>query len=145
MEQGWGGHVCWEGAASTTGRSPGPVPSSMRAPCKWTHSPGFHELPASGGIRASLLAEMRPGVLHISGLLGSHSNLGEFLFDSFSRNPNGEGLPHWPVYDQNEGYLQIGVPSQAAQKLKDEEVAFWTDLWAKSSAREPLQTEHIEL
>lgn len=69
------------------------------------------------------------------------------LWANFARNgnPNGEGLPHWPVYDQNEGYLQIGVPNQAAQKLKDEEVAFWTDLWAKSSAREPLQTEHIEL
>ncbi|XP_057349380.1 liver carboxylesterase 1-like isoform X2 [Manis pentadactyla] len=69
------------------------------------------------------------------------------LWANFARNgnPNGEGLPHWPVYDQNEGYLQIGVPIKAAQKLKDEEVAFWMDLWAKSSAREPLQTEHIEL
>ncbi|XP_070469779.1 liver carboxylesterase-like isoform X2 [Equus przewalskii] len=65
---------------------------------------------------------------------------------NFARNgnPNGEGLPHWPVYDQKEGYLQIGVPTQAAQKLKDKEVAFWTKLLAEA-VEKPLQTEHIEL
>ncbi|XP_014644061.1 PREDICTED: liver carboxylesterase-like [Ceratotherium simum simum] len=57
-------------------------------------------------------------------------------------NPNGEGLPHWPAYDQDEGYLQIGVTTQAAQKLKDKEVAFWTELLAKKAAEEPQQTEH---
>ncbi|XP_014385618.1 PREDICTED: liver carboxylesterase 1-like, partial [Myotis brandtii] len=60
-------------------------------------------------------------------------------------NPNGEGLPHWPVYDQKEGYLQIGVPTQAAQKLKHEEVAFFTELLAQDTARMSPQTEHIEL
>uniref|UniRef100_G1PY65 Carboxylic ester hydrolase n=1 Tax=Myotis lucifugus TaxID=59463 RepID=G1PY65_MYOLU len=66
---------------------------------------------------------------------------------NFARNgnPNGEGLPHWPVYDQKEGYLQIGVPTQAAQKLKDEEVAFFTELLAQDTARTSPQTEHIEL
>ncbi|XP_036202744.1 liver carboxylesterase 1 [Myotis myotis] len=66
---------------------------------------------------------------------------------NFARNgnPNGEGLPHWPVYDQKEGYLQIGVPTQAAQKLKDEEVAFFTKLLAQDTARTSPQTEHIEL
>ncbi|XP_044617453.2 liver carboxylesterase 1-like [Equus asinus] len=60
-------------------------------------------------------------------------------------NPNGEGLPHWPVYDQKEGYLQIGVTTQAAQKLKDKEVAFWTELLAKKAAEKQHQTEHVEL
>ncbi|XP_070469775.1 liver carboxylesterase-like isoform X2 [Equus przewalskii] len=60
-------------------------------------------------------------------------------------SPNGEGLPHWPVYDQKEGYLQIGVTTQAAQKLKDKEVAFWTELLAKKAAEKQQQTEHVEL
>ena len=93
----------------------------------------------------SLLAEMTPEVPeNLRRLLESHGNFGEFVFASVPRNPNGEGLPHWPVYDQKEGYLQIGVPTQAAQKLKDKEVAFWTKLLAEA-VEKPLQTEHIEL
>ncbi|KAL4665830.1 hypothetical protein H8959_015876 [Pygathrix nigripes] len=66
---------------------------------------------------------------------------------NFARNgnPNGEGLPHWPEYNQEEGYLQIGAKTQAAQKLKDKEVAFWTKLFAKKAVETPPQTEHIEL
>ncbi|XP_054546775.1 liver carboxylesterase-like, partial [Talpa occidentalis] len=60
-------------------------------------------------------------------------------------NPNGEGLPHWPAYDQKEGYLQIGATTQAAQKLKDKEVAFWAELLAQEAAEKPPHTEHIEL
>ncbi|XP_059118672.1 liver carboxylesterase 1-like isoform X2 [Peromyscus eremicus] len=62
-----------------------------------------------------------------------------------SGNPNGEGLPHWPEYDQKEGYLQIGVPTQAAHRLKDKEVAFWTELRTKEAAKRPTQREHVEL
>ncbi|XP_051025087.1 liver carboxylesterase 1-like [Acomys russatus] len=62
-----------------------------------------------------------------------------------SGNPNGEGLPHWPEYNQKEGYLQIGVPTQASQRLKDEEVAFWTELSTKEAVEKPTQREHVEL
>ncbi|KAF6076968.1 carboxylesterase 5A [Phyllostomus discolor] len=60
-------------------------------------------------------------------------------------NPNGEGLPHWPEYDQSEGYLQIGVVTRAAHKPKDEKVAFWTELFAKDAAKKPPKTDHVEL
>ncbi|XP_007466883.1 PREDICTED: liver carboxylesterase-like [Lipotes vexillifer] len=60
-------------------------------------------------------------------------------------NPNGEGLPPWPVYDQKEGYLQIGITTQAAEKLKDKEVAFWNELLSKEVAKKPPQLKHAEL
>ncbi|XP_012883343.1 PREDICTED: carboxylesterase 1D-like [Dipodomys ordii] len=60
-------------------------------------------------------------------------------------NPNGEGLPRWPEYDQKEGYLKIGVPTQAARGLKDKEVAFWTQLRTQEAAKRPPHGEHTEL
>ncbi|OBS81779.1 hypothetical protein A6R68_24231, partial [Neotoma lepida] len=56
-------------------------------------------------------------------------------------NPNGKGLPHWPEYDQKEGYLQIGATTQQGHRLKGEEVAFWTELLAKKRPH----PEHGEL
>lgn len=64
---------------------------------------------------------------------------------SVPRNPNGEGLPHWPLYDQKEGYLQIGSVTQVAYKPKDKEVAFWTELFAQGTAKKPPETERVEL
>ncbi|XP_001491878.1 liver carboxylesterase-like isoform X1 [Equus przewalskii] len=66
---------------------------------------------------------------------------------NFARNgnPSGKGVPHWPVYDQKEAYLQVGVTTQVAQKLKDKEVAFWTELLAKGAAEKRQETEHVEL
>ncbi|KAM6177419.1 liver carboxylesterase 1-like [Erethizon dorsatum] len=66
---------------------------------------------------------------------------------NFARNgnPNGEGLPHWPEYCQKEGYLQIGTTTQAAQKLKEKEMVFWTEFWAKEAVVKTPQREHTEL
>ncbi|XP_043754453.1 liver carboxylesterase-like [Cervus elaphus] len=66
---------------------------------------------------------------------------------NFARNgnPNGEGLPHWPAYDQKEGYLQIGVNTRAAEKLKSEKVAFWNELLSQEAAKKVPQSKHVEL
>ncbi|XP_070244511.1 liver carboxylesterase isoform X1 [Bos mutus] len=66
---------------------------------------------------------------------------------NFARNgnPNGEGLPHWPVYDHKEGYLQIGVNTRAAEKLKDKEVAFWNELLSREVAKKAPHLKHVEL
>ncbi|CAO2610557.1 Carboxylesterase 1D [Lemmus lemmus] len=66
---------------------------------------------------------------------------------NFARNgnPNGGGLPHWPEYDQKEGYMKLGAPIQAAHRLKDKEVVFWTELRAKEAAERATHREHAEL
>ncbi|KAI4571818.1 hypothetical protein MJG53_013924 [Ovis ammon polii x Ovis aries] len=66
---------------------------------------------------------------------------------NFARNgnPNGKGLPHWPAYDQKEGYLQIGVNTRAAEKLKSEKVAFWNELLSQEAAKKVPQSKHVEL
>lgn len=69
----------------------------------------------------------------------------EFLFYSIPRNPNGKGLPQWPKYDQKEGYLQIGTTTQVAHRLKEKEMVFWTELWAKEAVVKPPHKEHVEL
>ncbi|XP_069918653.1 cocaine esterase-like [Oryctolagus cuniculus] len=43
-----------------------------------------------------------------------------------NRNPNGEGLPHWPVFDQDERYLQLNVQPAVGQALKARRLQFWT-------------------
>uniref|UniRef100_A0A5F9DAX9 Carboxylic ester hydrolase n=1 Tax=Oryctolagus cuniculus TaxID=9986 RepID=A0A5F9DAX9_RABIT len=47
---------------------------------------------------------------------------------NFARNgnPNSEGLPHWPVFDQDERYLQLNVQPAVGQALKAHRLQFWT-------------------
>ncbi|KAL6084905.1 hypothetical protein STEG23_036275 [Scotinomys teguina] len=44
-----------------------------------------------------------------------------------SGDPNGDGLPLWPVYDQNEQYLMLDLNISVGKRLKDQRVEFWTD------------------
>ncbi|XP_023577527.1 liver carboxylesterase 1-like isoform X2 [Octodon degus] len=60
-------------------------------------------------------------------------------------NPNMEGLPHWPNYDQKEGYLQIGATTKPSQGLKEKEVDFHTKLLAKKKVVNPHLNGHTEL
>ncbi|XP_036605744.1 carboxylesterase 1D-like [Trichosurus vulpecula] len=55
---------------------------------------------------------------------------------AWNGNPNGEGLLNWTQYDQNEEYLQINITSKIAKKLKEKEVAFFTELLAKEPNEE---------
>ncbi|XP_038168434.1 pyrethroid hydrolase Ces2e-like isoform X2 [Arvicola amphibius] len=41
-------------------------------------------------------------------------------------NPNSEGLPYWPVSDQNEQYLQLDLQPAVGHDLKARRQQFWT-------------------
>ncbi|XP_043563438.1 fatty acyl-CoA hydrolase precursor, medium chain-like [Chiloscyllium plagiosum] len=43
-------------------------------------------------------------------------------------NPNGEGLVLWPLYDHDEGYMQLDLKQQAGSKLKEHRVQFHLEL-----------------
>ncbi|XP_067905155.1 fatty acyl-CoA hydrolase precursor, medium chain-like [Heterodontus francisci] len=42
-------------------------------------------------------------------------------------NPNGEELKFWPVYDQNEDYMQLNLKLQVGRKLKEHRMKFFTE------------------
>ena len=42
------------------------------------------------------------------------------------RNPNSEGLPNWPVMNDNEKYLQLDIQPAVGQALKARRLQFWT-------------------
>lgn len=63
------------------------------------------------------------GLLAVGCLRKTTSPESAFTF----RDPNGDGLPLWPVYDQNEQYLMLDLNISVGQRLKDQRVEFWTD------------------
>ncbi|XP_062969199.1 cocaine esterase-like [Cynocephalus volans] len=67
---------------------------------------------------------------------------------NFARNgnPNGEGLPHWPVFDQEERYLQLNIQPAAGQALRARRFQFWTKT-IPQKIQELMEAEkkHVEL
>uniref|UniRef100_A0A8C5Z691 Carboxylic ester hydrolase n=1 Tax=Marmota marmota marmota TaxID=9994 RepID=A0A8C5Z691_MARMA len=47
---------------------------------------------------------------------------------NFARNgnPNGEGLPHWPLFNQDQQYLQLDIQPAVGQALRAHRLQFWT-------------------
>ncbi|XP_069312766.1 cocaine esterase-like isoform X2 [Eulemur rufifrons] len=67
---------------------------------------------------------------------------------NFARNgdPNGEGLPHWPVFDQEEQYLQLDIQPAVGRALKAHRLQFWTKtLPQKMQERAAAEEKHTEL
>ncbi|XP_058531044.1 cocaine esterase-like [Ochotona princeps] len=46
-------------------------------------------------------------------------------------NPNGEGLPHWPIMDQEEKYLQLSTQPTVGRALKAHRRRFWAQTLPK--------------
>ncbi|XP_002918450.1 carboxylesterase 3 [Ailuropoda melanoleuca] len=42
-------------------------------------------------------------------------------------DPNGEGLPPWPPFNQLEQYLEISLTPQVGQKLREDRMRFWEE------------------
>ncbi|XP_053459635.1 cocaine esterase-like isoform X2 [Nycticebus coucang] len=67
---------------------------------------------------------------------------------NFARNgnPNGDGLPHWPVFDQEEQYLQLDIQPTVGRALKAHRLQFWTKtLPQKMQELMEAKEEHTEL
>ena len=62
------------------------------------------------------------------------------------RNPNSEGLPYWPVMDQDEQYLQLNTQPAVGQALKARRLQFWTKILPqKIQELKGSQDKHAEL
>ncbi|EDL11230.1 mCG141694 [Mus musculus] len=62
------------------------------------------------------------------------------------RNPNSEGLPYWPVMDQDEQYLQLDIQPAVGRALKARRLQFWTKtLPQKIQELKCSQDKHAEL
>ncbi|XP_067321096.1 cocaine esterase-like [Anolis sagrei] len=58
-----------------------------------------------------------------------------------SGNPNGHGLVEWPRYDQEEGYLELGLEPRGAHKLKQSKVDFWLKTLPEKMRKEKEEEE----
>ncbi|XP_062969198.1 cocaine esterase-like [Cynocephalus volans] len=90
-----------------------------------------------------------------SSFWGSHITEEEVLLSrkvmkywaNFARNgnPNSEGLPHWPVFDQEERYLQLNIQPAVGQALRAHRFQFWTKT-IPQKIQELMEAEkHVEL
>uniref|UniRef100_A0A8C5Z481 Liver carboxylesterase 2-like n=1 Tax=Marmota marmota marmota TaxID=9994 RepID=A0A8C5Z481_MARMA len=67
---------------------------------------------------------------------------------NFARNgnPNGEGLPHWPLFDQDQKYLQLDIQPAVGKALKAHRLQFWTKtLPQKIQELKGAKDKHTEL
>lgn len=69
-------------------------------------------------------------------LLGGHVN----------RNPNGDGLFYWPVFDQEEQCVQLDIQPATGRALKDHRFQFWTKILPqKTQELKGVKDKRIEL
>lgn len=62
------------------------------------------------------------------------------------RNPNGEGLPHWPMFDQEDQYMQLNTQPVVGRALKAHRLQFWTKtLPQKTQELMETKEKHTEL
>ncbi|XP_021488665.1 cocaine esterase-like [Meriones unguiculatus] len=67
---------------------------------------------------------------------------------NFARNgnPNGDGLLDWPVFDQEEQYLQLDIQPAKDHALKDNRFQFWTKILPqKIQELKGVKNKHTEL
>nr|XP_044996751.1 pyrethroid hydrolase Ces2e isoform X2 [Jaculus jaculus] len=61
-------------------------------------------------------------------------------------NPNSKDLPHWPILDQDEQYLQLDIQTTVGHALKADRLQFWTKtLPQKMVEQKRAESHHMEL